>query len=239
MNALFERKRLFGHRGDSEHHTENTLAAFEACIESGIDGIELDVQRTACGTLVVFHDFTLRRMAHIDRRIDEAEWEELKEIPIAGGERIPTLEAVFASIGTNLIYDIELKARGIADTGLEEGVLKAIEKAGLTDHVLVSSFNPVLLRRFKRLASNRIPTALIYSHSPEVPAVLRNGQGRLVARPTLLKPEHTLAHAALKRGAPLLPWTVDDEGVADQLLQAGAQGIISNRPTALAHLFRG
>ena len=48
MNALFERKRLFGHRGDSEHHTENTLAAFEACIESGIDGIELEIGRASC-----------------------------------------------------------------------------------------------------------------------------------------------------------------------------------------------
>lgn len=239
MNALFERSRLFGHRGDSGQYTENTITAFEACIGGGIDGIELDVQRTACGTLVVFHDFTLGRMANIDRRIDEMRWEELREIPLIGGGRIPTLEAVFHAIGAHLIYDIELKARGIAPTGLEEGVLRAIEEARLTSRVLVSSFNPVLLWRFKRHAQQKIPTALIYSESGELPSFLQNGQGRFLVRPTLLKPEHRLAHAPLSRGAAVLPWTVDDERVAEHLLKAGAKGIISNRPTELAHLFRG
>lgn len=239
MGALFDKPRLFGHRGDSEHHTENTLAAFEACVERGIDGIELDVQRTLCGTLVVFHDFTLQRMAGIERRIDEMAWEELREIPIGDGARIPTLKEVFSAFGTHLIYDIELKARGIGRTGLEEGVIRAIEEADLGAHVLVSSFNPVLVWRFKRLGGTRIPTAVIYSHSSEVPTFLQDGQGRFLARPTLLKPEQSLAHLPLSRGEPTLAWTVDDEGVAKRLLQAGAVGIITNRPTALAHLFRG
>lgn len=239
MNALFERCRLFGHRGNSQQYLENTLDAFEACIQDGIDGIELDVQRTRCGTLVVFHDFTLSRLAGVDRRICEMEWEELKEIPIGGNQRIPTLEQVFALIGNRLLYDIELKAEGIGRTGLEEGVFKAIEDAGLQGNVLVSSFNPILLRRFKRRARNTIPTAVIYSRSKEVPTFLHEGQGRFLSRPTLLKPEREQALPMIERGKAVVVWTVDDEAEAQLLVAKGAKGIISNRPTALAHLFRG
>ncbi len=239
MNALFDRCRLFAHRGDTQQHTENTLAAFEACIRPGIDGIELDVQRTRCGRLVVFHDFTLTRLAGIDRRIDEMEWEELKGIAIAGEQRIPTLEQVFALIGDRLIYDIELKAQGLGRTGLEEGVLKAIEDAGLTKCVLVSSFNPILLWRFKRRAGNSIPTAVIYSRSKDVPSYLHEGQGRFLVRPTLLKPEREQALPMLERKAAVIAWTVDDEAEAELLLRKGAKGIITNRPGKLAPLFRG
>lgn len=239
MSALFERCRLFAHRGDSAQYTENTIDAFTACIGEGIDGIELDVQRTRCGRLVVFHDFTLTRLAGIDRRIDEMEWEELKEIPIGDNQRIPTLEQVFAAVSDRLIYDIELKTRSVGRTGLEEGVLKAIEAAGLAHRVLVSSFNPILLRRFKRLCGNSIPTALIYSRSEEVPSYLRRGQGRFLVRPTLLKPEWEQALPMIERGAAVIAWTVDDEAEAERFLTSGAKGIITNRPRAMAPLFRG
>ncbi len=239
MNGLFERCRLFGHRGDSQHYMENTLDAFEACIQDGIDGIELDVQRTRCGTLVVYHDFTLSRLAGIDRSISEMEWEELKEIPIGENQRIPTLKQVFALIGDRLIYDIELKARGVGRTGLEEGVLKAIEDAGLKGNVLVSSFNPILLWRFKRRAANSIPTAVIYSRSNDVPSYLHEGQGRFLVRPTLLKPEREQALPVIERGDAVITWTVDDEAEAEELLKKGVKGIITNRPGALAHLFKG
>jgi len=238
MSALFDRPRLFGHRGDSEHHTENTLEAFEACIHLGIDGIELDVQRTRCGKLVIFHDFTLTRLAGIERRIDEMAWDELKEIEIGTGQRIPTLQEVFSTIGDQLMYDIELKAQGIGCTGLEEGVLSAIETAGLETGVLVSSFNPILLWRFKRLAKGRIPTAVIYSRSEELPSYLHGGQGRFLVRPTLLKPERAQAMEMIERGKAVIAWTVDDEAEAQQLLKHGAKGIISNRPAQLVHLFR-
>lgn len=238
MGALFDRRRLFAHRGDSVHHTENTLDAFEACIDLGCDGIELDVQHTACKTLVVFHDFTLTRLAGIERRIDEMTWDELRQIKIGNGARIPTLAEVFARIGSHLIYDLELKSRALGPTGLEEQVLAEIERSGLLRHVLVSSFNPALVWRFKTLSSNTIPTALIYSHSPEVPRFLQNGQGRVLARPTLLKPEQSLVDSRRRGSMPFLPWTVDEAERAHSLLAMGASGIITNRPLDLLPLFR-
>ena len=118
-------------------------------------------------------------------------------------------------------------------------MLKAIEDAGFKGNVLISFFNPNLLWRFKRRAVNSIPTALIYSRSNDVPSYLHEGQGRFLVRPTLLKPEREQALPVIERGDAVITWTVDDEAEAEELLKKGVKGIITNRPGALAHLFRG
>ncbi|NMA22946.1 MAG: glycerophosphodiester phosphodiesterase [Spirochaetales bacterium] len=236
---VFEKPLLFGHRGDSAHHTENTLTAFEACIEAKIDGIELDVQLCKSGQLVVFHDSTLSRLCGIDRRVDEMTLDELKEVRLPGDEQIPTLSEVFSTIGSHLVYDLELKSRSLSSTGLEAATLALIEEHQLSKNCYVSSFNPTLVWRFQRLGRRAIPTAVIYSHSTEVPRPLRKGQGQYVVRPTFLKPEHSQAFAALKGRRQVLTWTVDDPQEAKALLDAGVMGIISNNPRELLPLFRG
>jgi glycerophosphoryl diester phosphodiesterase len=237
--AIFERPMLFAHRGASDRHVENTLTAFEACLGTKVDGVELDVQRCATGQLVVFHDFTLHRMAQIDRKISECSWEELKAITLADGERIPLLEEVFALLGDRLIYDIELKEQGVRSDGLERATLEAIYSHDLASRVVVSSFNPFSLLRFSRLCSRRLPTALIYSHTDQLPRPLRRGQGRLFARPSFLKPECAQVQRALQLSYQVVSWTVDDEATATDLLSMGVAGIISNRALALTHLFTG
>src|SRR5580698_4641499 len=59
-----QRPRVWAHRGDSAHAPENTLAAFDKARAAGADGIELDVRLDRDGTVVVFHDDTLERLAN-------------------------------------------------------------------------------------------------------------------------------------------------------------------------------
>ncbi len=234
---VFDKPVLFGHRGSSFDHPENTLASFEACLQLHIDGIELDVQLCKSGELVVAHDFDLKRVAGIDKRIDELDLQQLKQVDAGKGERIPLFEQVLSLCRDKVLYDIELKAEGVKNLGLEQAVLDLLHQRGLHTRCVVSSFNPVSLMRFKRLCNHAIPTALIYSDSPSVPAILRHGQGRHVVRPTFLKPPKEQFAQARAWNYQLSTWTVDDIEEARKLLAQGAMGIISNNPKALLPLF--
>lgn len=237
MQQVFDKPVLFGHRGSSFDHPENTLASFKACLDMHIDGIELDVQRCKSGELVVFHDYDLKRIAGIDRRIDELDHQELKQIDVGDGQHIPLLEEVLDLCRDKVLYDIELKAEGTANLGLEAAVLALLEMKSLKGRALLSSFNPVSLLRFKRISKNSIPTAIIYSDSSSVPKILRHGQGRHLVRPAYLKPPKEQFDQAREWNYQLCTWTVDDPDEAASLLERGAMGIISNNPKALLALF--
>lgn len=233
---------LFGHRGYSALAPENTLAAFRAALERDIPGVELDVQLTADGRLVVFHDFDLKRLTGHEgelarctaarlRRLDAGSWFS----PVFAGEKIPYLDEVFDLLGPRAYYDVELKWRPSEGGGLEERVLRCIRSHGLEDRCLVSSFNPFCVRRVQRLAPG-LPTAHIYCRHRSVHPLLRRGQARLVVPTPYAKPEFRqvkwLSSFVTRRvlGNQILSWTVDDPQEASRLVRLGVRGIISNHP---------
>ena len=234
MRKPFARPHLFSHRGLGFGGKENTLEAFHACLQQEyLDGIELDVQQTADGKLVVIHDFNLKRVAGTDAVISELSYAELATMYA----ELPLLDEVFSLCTDRLLYDLEIKSESLSNQGLETRLLDMITAHHLAAKVVVSSFNPVSLLRFRRLAGPGIPTALIYSTDASVPVLLRHGLGRHLARPTYLKPEQTQAVQALKLPHQVVTWTVDDPEAARQLLKAGVMGIISNKGGELESLF--
>lgn len=233
----FAKPMLFGHRGSVVDHPENTLAGFAACLKNRIDGIELDVQRCKTGELVVIHDYDLKRVAGNPQKVKDLDYAQLKEFDVGQGQHIPLLEEVFALCKRDCFYDIELKSEGIQSDGLEQALFQAILKAGLSDRVFVSSFNPVSLLRFRTISRHSIPTALIYADEPSLPRILRHGFGRFLAKPDYLKPQHALAEEALRLPYQICPWTVDDPMQAKRLLAQGVMGMVSNNPLLLTYLF--
>jgi len=119
---------------------ENSLAAFQAACAAGY-GIELDVQLSADGEAMVFHDDTLARLTGADGRLTERTAAELAGLRLAGAdERIPTLREVLALIGRRALVLIELKTPPGAVGPLEQRVHDTI-----IDHagpVAVIGFNP-------------------------------------------------------------------------------------------------
>jgi glycerophosphoryl diester phosphodiesterase len=241
---------VFGHRGCSAAAPENTLASFTKILEYGVPGVELDVHRCRTGELVVIHDDTLKRTAGLDAPVEETDYAEIAGLdagawfgPVFTGEKVPLLDEVFELLGENVYYDIEIKNRQRGCGPVEGAVVEAVRKRKLRDRVLVSSFNPYTLREVKRLAPE-IFTALIYTNHPELPRPLRNGAGRFICRPDVLKPEknkvcrRSMFFKGRLEGYPILPWTVDGPEEARRLLILGAEGIISNRPEDLLPLFR-
>ena len=241
---------LFGHRGCPTKAPENTLAAFDLCIERNIPAVELDVQVCETGELVVTHDFNLNRVTGYDNLVEETPYGKILELdagrsfsPDYAGERIPLLNKVFDRYGTSLHYDIELKSRSMTDKRLVEKVWELIHAYSLGNVCMVSSFNPFQLRLFRKLSKDTIPTAVIYNDSTEIPRLLRHGAGRHIAGCTILKPNRILLTESIfkrdhsRRGYPIIAWVVDDYSEAEKLVEMGVSGIISNNPENLLGLF--
>jgi Glycerophosphoryl diester phosphodiesterase len=241
---------LFAHRGVSSLAPENTRASFALAREKGIPGIELDVHLTSDGKLAVIHDHNTSRVAGASLEIERSTWKELSSVDIGSwkgsqwkGERIMLLSELFEEFGEDFYYDVELKSHVAADYGLEAAVAACLRdafaaKSGLPARVLVSSFNPLALSRFKYL-SPAIPTAIIWAGDSDVPAYLRHGEGRWLGKVDVLKPcqnkvKRLSSFRWRKLGSyPVVPWTVDDKEEAARLLGLGCDGVISNRPQEL------
>jgi len=107
---------LIAHRGLPRRHRENTLPGFLAASAAGADGWELDVHRTHDGVVVVHHDPILPALAGAiaGRRIADLSWAELATVVVgAGGEQVPTLDAVLDAAPAGTAIYVEVKARGL------------------------------------------------------------------------------------------------------------------------------
>ena len=249
MYSLFEEGKTFvlGHRGCSERFPENTMPSFEDCTTNPrIDGVELDVQLTRDGKVVISHDFHLKRTAGLDVLIKDLTYEELGDIdvgsfkdPSFSNVRIPLLEDLFSTIGNRFVYDVELKAEGM--TGHKELCLKVwdlICRYKLQENVMVSSFNPFALRRFNRACWYSVPTADIFAPGTG-PKFLWDGGGYRVSGSSYMKPRVDLVDTDLKRKrqCPIIAWTVNSEEEARKLLSTeGVAGLIGNDPHMLARV---
>ena len=245
---------VVGHRGCSSMAPENSLAAFALVREHGIAGVELDVHRCATGEIVVAHDDTLARVAGVPLTIRSAPLAELREHDIGSffdprfaAERIPLLEEVFELLGTKVFFDVEIKhynSRALrARAGeVETKTVDLIRRHGLVRRCIVSSFDPLVVRRV-RLIAPEIPVAAIYTSTKDIPYYLRRGGARVVSGATVMKPNHhdaTLAHITRqhRRHRLVMPWTVDDPQVAAELAARGVDAIITNRPVEIREALR-
>lgn len=163
--------------------------------------------------------------------LDIGSWKD----PAFASERIPLLDSVLEELGGDMYFDIEIKSRSLKDSGLEVLLVDTLRRHAMEERCIVSSFNPLSLRRFKALMPE-IPRAIIWSRSEELYWYLRRGEGRWIAGVDLLKPEQSLVKGPRMfpgLGRPILPWTVDAAEDEARLLAAGVEGIVSNRPQEL------
>ena len=132
---------LLGHRGALEERTENTIDAFERAVELGAHGVELDVRVAGDGTVVVFHDETLHRLAGRLEPVAALSWEQLSKVELVGNARIPRLRDVLDALGEEVWLDVEIKPA--ADAPVEA----TVDMLGARPNTFLSSFDPRLLRR--------------------------------------------------------------------------------------------
>lgn len=107
--TLIAHRGLFDNRSDAP---ENSLPAFSRAVEAGY-GIELDVQMTTDGRLVVFHDDTLARMCSAEKNVTDCSYDELQQYTLAeSSEHIPLFDEVLRVIGGKVPLIVEIKSAG-------------------------------------------------------------------------------------------------------------------------------
>jgi len=163
---------IFAHRGARLQFPENTMPAFRAACDLGADGIELDLQRTVDGKLVICHDENLGRLAGIDINIKDMTWRQLSELnagysfPGSPEVRFPSLEEFLSWFAwTSLTVNIEIKNSVFPYPLIESEILYAIDQYRLRDRVIVSSFNFDSVVEMKRLAPD-LSCAFLFKRWP-------------------------------------------------------------------------
>lgn len=240
-------KKIIAHRGFSSKYPENTLLAFERAVAAGADGAELDVQLSADGVPVVFHDETLKRITGDDLLIKDLTLRELKTLDVSYTfygqcpvQRIPTLEEYFALVqGLDFLNVIELKTAYCEYPGIEEKVLALIDAFRLNDRVILSSFNHYTLLRFQRLAPD-LPYGILYACRLAEPQRYAEALGMQYLHPDyrFLNDQELAKYEAA--GVKTNPWTVDDPKAIRYLLgQKNVFAIITNKPDAAMALRSG
>jgi len=225
---------VFGHRGASAYAPMNTIPAFELAKKQGADGIELDVHRTKDGHVIILHDFSVDSTTDGTGDINDMTLAQLKQLdagswfhPSFANTRIPTLEEVFLAVGRHLFINIEIKSRQVESDGLEALVAQLVHDYGLAERVIVSSFNPYVLVRFRALLPN-IPLA--YLTAPD----------ELFAKPANLSFEVHHPYQGVLNAESIAKyrteanfintWTVNDNARAIELAKMGVNGLISDKP---------
>ena len=233
----------FAHRGASGHAPENTMAAFVKAVQLGANAIETDVQMTRDGQLVLIHDETLRRTAGVDGWVKDHTLAELKDLGFGAwydescrGERIPTLEELLELAREHDLYlNVELKNGVVQYPELESRTVELIRKYGLTDRVIISSFNHYSLVLMKQLAPE-IRTAILYMEGLYEPWEYAKRVGASALHPIYLAVTKEWVARAKEAGIRYHPFTVNGEAEMAALLQAGVDGIITDYPDRLARL---
>jgi glycerophosphoryl diester phosphodiesterase len=237
----------FAHRGASATAPENTLAAFELAVEHGADGIEFDIQLTRDGVPIICHDFSVDKTTDHQGKVSDFALSEIKEMdagawfgPEFAGERIPTLDELIDAVGHRLLLNLELKTAAVKANGLEEAVAVIIRQSDLYDRIIVSSFNPLALRRLHRL-DPRIDLGLLYALN--MPHYLRNAWARHLIDCQAMHPHYEMVDErymrwAREHGYRVNVWTVDDPDVMHRLIALGVDVVITNTPAVLRNILR-
>lgn len=156
--ALFQNPTVMAHRGLSADAPENTLYAFSDAISVGADFIELDVQQTRDGVLVVMHDSNLKRTTGVNKDIWDVDYADIQNLdagswfdPAYANARIPTLEETLQFVDKRARLNIEIKPTKHGSDTLEQDVAELITQYQYTDACYVTSFSYSSLKKVKEV----------------------------------------------------------------------------------------
>ncbi|HLN17806.1 MAG TPA: glycerophosphodiester phosphodiesterase [Acidimicrobiales bacterium] len=208
------------HRGDPEGQRENTLAAFDAAVRQGADMVELDLRRTADGSIVVLHDETLERLWGVPARVDELTVTEVRAVT-DGDDRIPTLAEALRHVELPVMVDF---------TGPEvvEGALLEVRQADAVERCLFVTDHVDALRQL-RSAAPEVRIGLTWlGHQPPPPA-LTDELDASYWNPWFPLLDPASVDELHERGLAVSTWTVDEVADIEAVLALGVDAVVTNR----------
>lgn len=223
------------HRGLAGLYPENTLLSFEKCLEYHPDAVELDVQLTADGAVVIHHDEEFGRTTDVKGYVKDFTLSELKRLcasytrPDLPRQEIPTLAEYFDLIaGMPMRTFIELKNSYVPYPGLEEKVLEIIDRYDRRGTVLVYSANHYSVMKFREMAPD-VAVVLPFDNWIFDYGAYCEKRGVTMSIPYHLAMTKELIYDFHAHGVSVYPWTVDTKEDMDRIFGMGADGVLTNR----------
>ena len=222
---------ITAHRGASAVYPENTMAAFQGAWELGADWIELDVQQTRDGQLIIMHDSNTKRTTGVNGNVWEMDYAEIEKLDAGSffssrfaGEKIPLLaEAAEFSKETGIRLNIELKPTG-HEIDFEKAVVDIIHEYNMENDCVITSQSYGTLERVKEYDPEIVTVyvmSLAYGNITKLTAAdhfsveASSATGRLVSR----------VHNA---GKQIYAWTVNSESSINSMIERNVDNIITD-----------
>jgi glycerophosphoryl diester phosphodiesterase len=235
---------IIAHRGASHDAPENTLAAFQLGWAQGADGNELDLRLTQDGQLIVCHDANTKRTAGLDQPVAAQTFRELRALdagawkgPRWRGEKLPSLDEVIATMPDGKRLFIEIKS------GLEllPPLEKTVRASGKHPAQLnLMSFDLDVITMVKKRLPNHAAYWIVARKKTEAPPSAATLQALLTGAQAagldgldlegVLSIDRVFVTKMKAAGLKLYTWTIDDLPLARRLLEAGVDGLTTNRP---------
>ena len=232
---------FIAHRGYRAKYPENTLVAFKAALDAGVQMIELDVVLSRDRKLVVIHDATLERTTNGKGAVSDYTLEQLKQLDAGGwfhprfaGEQLPELSEVLDLADGQVFINIEIKPHAYELhhplDAVERQIIALIRRRRIADRVLISSFDLSLLRHIATI--DRAPAQGLISRNPANKQTLEEYKQLNVVswhpNHQILTPEQVkMMHAFDIR---VFPYNADTSEEIARVLEMGVDGVISSDP---------
>lgn len=253
---------VIAHQGGELLAPSNTMASFTKAANMGVDVLETDIHITKDGQLVAIHDPTIERTTNGSGAVANMTLAEIQKLD-AGyhfkdlqgnynfrgkGVYIPTVEEMFQTFD-HMKIEIEIKDDNPPERldEIAEKLWKLIKEYQMEDKVLIASFDQDMMNTFEKYANGRVATtagraevkSFVVFHKfflrnlyvPKVDAfqIPTKDSGFDLTDQKLIDGAHRL-------GMQIHYWTIDDPKVMEELIDAGADGILTNRPDLLLNL---
>lgn len=225
----------FAHRGGAAAGDENTVAAFERTARLGYRYVETDVQATADGVAVIFHDDDLRRLAGRPERISALREADLASIRVGGEQAVPRLEDVL-SAWPSMRFNLDVKSWAAV-----QPLIDTLRHTGVSDRVLVASFSDRRLAALRRALGPRVASSMGPGEVARLRLASLAGRGMLGLAPGVPAAQVPVRYGPLpvidrrlvgyshRLGIQVHAWTIDDPDQINQLLDLGVDGIMTDR----------
>jgi glycerophosphoryl diester phosphodiesterase len=226
------------HRGGPVYQPENTLAAFRNAINVGVDWIEMDVQRTKDGVLVVFHDDSVERTTNGVGRVENLTFDEIHILDAGNGEKVPTFQEVIALAKENGIGILpEVKSPHLYP-GMAAEMVEEIIQSDYVEETVIQSFDHDTLEEILRInpAMKLCPLYGLWqlnlnNPSPKGASTLCPMAEMVILNPWMIKQAHA-------QGKEVYVWfgVIESKVITRLILAMGADGLMVDDPVALVEI---
>lgn len=225
---------VIAHRGAAGSRPENTLASVLKAIEDRADWVEIDVQETADGDIIVVHDSDFMKLAGVDLKVWDSTLADLENIdvgswfdPAFADQRTPLLRDVLELARDKAKVLIELKYYG-QDVALEERVARVVEDSGMEDQIAIMSLKYPAVQKMQQLRPDW--RAGVLAASAVGNAAQLDGDFIAVSKGFA---SSGLISATQAVGKDIYVWTINDPLEMSKMISKGVDGLITDEPELL------